>query len=150
MRLKGTLARAENIRALAAQDFTHHPPTVPRLPHELLEGGGVRGPRENDGVGFFTPQIALILKLLRSGEERRVDERRAERGSDAAHRLAHGGQKGGAGVFHQMPAIGDLKRAGKRLAGGERETAAAITCDNDDLRLFAEPFLRCRGLPIRE
>ena len=57
-------------------------------------------------------------------------------------------EEGGAGVFHQMPAVGDLKRAGKRLAGGEGEASAAVTRDNEDLRLSGEPFLCCRGLPI--
>jgi hypothetical protein len=47
-----------------------------------------------------------------------------------------------------MPAVGNLKSAGKRPAGGERKAATAISRDNGYLRLSGEPCLRCCRLPI--
>ena len=71
------------------------------LPHDLFDRCATLGPGKNSGVDFFAAQIALVLKLLRGGEQCPIDERRSERGSYAAHRFAHGTEEGGAGVFHQ-------------------------------------------------
>lgn len=119
-----------------------------RLPHDLFDRRAELGQRKNSGVYFFAAQIALVLKLLRGGEQCRVDERRSERGSYAAHRFTHGAEEGGTGVFHQMPAVGNLKSAGKRPAGGERKAATVISRDNGYLPLSGEPCLRCCRLPI--
>jgi hypothetical protein len=47
-----------------------------------------------------------------------------------------------------MPAIRDLESMGKRPAGGERKAAAAVSGDDSDLRLFCEPRLGGRRLPV--
>ena len=119
-----------------------------RFPHDLFDRRAASGLAENGGVDFFASQIALVLEALRRGEQRRVDERRAERRSYLAHRFAHRAEEGGAVVLHQMPAVGDLESVGKRLAGGKRKAAAAISRHNNDLRLTGEPCLSCRGLAV--
>lgn len=80
------------------------------LPHDLLDWHSFFGARKNGGVCIFPPQISLVLNYLSSGEQIRVDGRRANCGADLTHRFAHGVEEGMAGVRHQMPAIGDLRR----------------------------------------
>lgn len=133
---------------LAAQDFSDKPATVAGVPHNLLDGRAAFESGGDVGVDFFAPQIALVLKPLRGGEQRRIDMRRAQRRAYLAHRFAHGAEEGGAGVLHEMPAIGNLEGVGKRPAGGERKAAAAVSGDNSDLRLSSEPRLGGRRLPV--
>lgn len=87
---------------------------------------------------------------LRSGEQRRVGKCRAERRSYLPHRFAHGVEEGGAGVFHQAPAIGDLEGAGKRLTRRERKASAAVSRDDSDLWLSGEQCLHRRRLSVRQ
>lgn len=122
---------------LAAQDFSNKPATVARLPHNLLDSRAALGSGGNVGVDLLAAEIALVLKPLRGGEQRRIDMRRAERRPYLAHRFAHSAEEGGAGVLHEMPAISDLERMGKRLAGGECKAATAVSGDYSDLWLSA-------------
>ena len=45
-------------------------------------------------------------------EQRGIDDRTADGRPDWTHGFADGVEKGGAGVLHEMPAIGDLDGAG--------------------------------------
>ena len=80
------------------------------LTYDLLDRGSILGARQNGGVRIFLPQISLVLNALGDGKQIGVDGRRANCGADLTHRFAHGVQEGMAGVLHQMPAIGNLRR----------------------------------------
>ena len=49
--------------------------------------------------------------------------------TDFGHRALHGGEEGGAGVFHQMPSIGDLNGIRPSLGGGLPITGASVARD---------------------
>ena len=83
---------------------------MPGLPYDLLDRGSILGARKNGGVRILPPQISLVLNALGGGEQVGIDGRRADCGADLTHRFAHGVEEGVAGVLHQMPAIGDLRR----------------------------------------
>ena len=68
--------------------------------------------------------------------------------ADLPHRFAHGIEKGMAGVFHEMPAVGDLIGMWQGLCGGQRISAPTVSCDDFDLRLLDQPRLSSRRLPI--
>jgi hypothetical protein len=79
-----------------------------RVAHDLLDRRAASGAREDRGVGVLASQVTLILEPFGGSQQFGIDDRRAHDGADLAHRFAHGVQKGVAGVFHEMPAIGDL------------------------------------------
>lgn len=65
-------------------------------------------------------------------------------------RFADRVDEGAAGVLHQMPAVGDLRRLSKRSLSGKRITPTAITRDDRDLRLTGQPGLGRGGLAVRQ
>jgi hypothetical protein len=76
-----------------------------------------------------------VLQALGVCQQSRVDGGAAERYTDLTHRSAHGFQKGGAGVLHQMPAIGNLHRLWCRPARRLAISAAPVARDDGDLRM---------------
>jgi hypothetical protein len=48
------------------------------------------------------------LEALRGGEQVRIDGRGADGSADLAHGFANRIEEGVAGVFHEVPTIGDL------------------------------------------
>ncbi|WP_156967657.1 hypothetical protein [Methylosinus sp. PW1] len=106
----------ENFRALATQNLSERAlATMARLPHDLFDRRAELGQRKNSGVLLLRGADSPRIEASPRGEQCRVDERRSERGSYAAHRFTHGAEEGGTGVFHQMPAVGNLKSAGSAL-----------------------------------
>jgi hypothetical protein len=60
---------------------------APCLAHNLFDGRAALGLDDNVGVDFVVAQMVLVLNPLRCGEQRRVDERRAERRSYLAQSI---------------------------------------------------------------
>ena len=91
-----------------------------------------------------------MLAACRGAQRRRIDHTRTDGLADRSHRPLHGGEKGGAGVFHQVPPVGDLNRVRTALSRGLTVTGAAVACDHGDRRMPCQPGRRCRGFPIRQ
>ena len=110
IRLQGALTRPEDVRTLAPQHPTHEAPAVARVAHprRLWRARGSRRWRPRVSGN---PHIGAVRRQSAIG----IDDRRAHDGANLAHRFAHGVQKGVAGVFHEMPAIGDLLGRRERL-----------------------------------
>jgi hypothetical protein len=62
-------------------------------------------------LGLFSPLVAFVLEPLGGGEQSGVDCRRTDRAADLPHGFARGIEKGAAGIFHQVPAIGAIRKA---------------------------------------
>lgn len=87
---------------------SHQVSAVPGSAHDLLDGYAFFNEITDDGVCLFTPQVSLISQALRGGQKLRIYGGCTDRNADLPHRLAHGVKKGVAGVFHEMPTVGDL------------------------------------------
>ena len=83
---------------------------MPGLANDLFDRGSIHGALKDRGVRILPTQISLVLNALGGGEQGGIDGRRADCGADLTHGFAHGVEEGVAGVLHQMPAIGDLRR----------------------------------------
>jgi hypothetical protein len=70
--------------------------------------------------------MAVMLQALRVGQQSRIDDGRAERHPNGSHRPPHRFQESGAGVLHQVPAIGDLNGLRCRPGRGPTIAAAAV------------------------
>jgi len=114
----------------------------------LLDRDAFSGQLKDRRVGLFPPQVALVLEPLGGSEELGVDRRRTHRAADLPHRFAHGIEESTAGVFHQMPSIGDLGCLRQRLGNGQAVTAAAIASDDRDLLLPLQPGFSGRRLAV--
>lgn len=65
---------------------------------------------QNCLCGRHSLTVAFVLQAFSAGQPA-IDRGGAQRDADGGHRLAHGSEEGGAGVLHQVPAVGDLKLA---------------------------------------
>jgi len=69
--------------------------------------------------------------------------------SDGVASTASAGvEEGRAGVFHQVPTVGDLYRVRERLCRGLAVAAATVARYGPDLRMIGEPRSNCRDLAI--
>ena len=116
MPIQGALTGAEHIRTAAAANLANQIATMSCAADDLLERHTVADESRNCGMAVLAPQITLITQHFRVGQQFRIDRRRSDCGSDAAHGAAHRIKEGRARVFHQMPAVGDLDGVRERLA----------------------------------
>jgi hypothetical protein len=84
------------------------------------------GQLKNRRVGVFPPEIALVLEPFRGGEQFRVYCCRTDRAAALPHGFAHSIKESTAGVFHQVPPIGDLSCLRQRFGDGQAVTAAVV------------------------
>ena len=100
------------------------------------------------------PQASEALRIAARGQQRgeqvRIDGCRADRAADQPHRPAHCIEESAAGIFHKVPAVGDLHRIGQGLLRRHPIGSAAVAGNDSDLRMAAEPGLRRRRLPVRK
>ena len=82
-----------------------------------------------------------IAVPLSGGGKRRVDRGRAQGAANGARRPAHSVQNRGAGVFHQVPAVGNLSCIGQRASHSLAISATTITQYDADPRVLAQPRL---------
>src|SRR5262249_17375098 len=73
-----------------------------------------------------------------------------DRGADLPHGLLNGVKKGTTGVLHEVPAVGNLDNVRECFGGSQGVAAATVAGDHGDLRLAAEPSLRCSRFSIRQ
>lgn len=95
--------------------------------HDIFDGDAFGCERKDRSVDFLAAQVAVILQLLRTGQQLRIDRRGADCAPDRGHRFAHCIEKGAARVFHEMPTIGDLNRVRQCLRRSLAITAAAVS-----------------------
>jgi hypothetical protein len=106
---------------------------------DLLERHPISNERHNCGIGFLASQITFKLQSFRTGEQLRIDRRRADCGPDHAHGPAHRPEEGRARVFHQVPAIGDLDGVRERFGRGLAVAAAAVARHHPDPGMLRKP-----------
>ena len=141
MRFQGSLPDPENVGSLTADDTANQLSAMPGSAHDLLDGYAFADETTDDSICLFTPQVSLILQALGGGQKFRIYGGCADRNADLPHRLANGVKKGVAGVFHQMPAVGDLFGVWQGLCSSMPIPAAAVSSDDFDLRLLGQPSL---------
>ena len=117
-------------------------------PYDLFYGDARLSQSEDGGVGLFSPEIALILDALGSGQQAGIYGGGADRGADLAHGFANRIKEGVAGVLHEVPTVGDLGGVRERLGRSKGVTAAAVARDHSDLWLPREPGLRSGWLSV--
>jgi hypothetical protein len=141
---------AEDIGRKTPRHVAHDLSAVASSLGNLLDRDALANQSQDRRIGCFAPQISFILHALGIGQERRVDDGHTDRGSDKVHGFAHGIQEGGAGIFHEVPPVGDLD--GTRQSPSNRFTipAAAITRCDDDIRMLRQPGLDGAALTIRQ
>ena len=115
MPIQGALTGAEDIRTAAATNLANQIATMSCAADDLLERHTVADKSRDCGMAVLAPQIALIAKLFRAGQQFRIDRRRPDCASDFAHGAAHCIKEGRARVLHQMPAVGDLDGVRERF-----------------------------------
>ena len=148
MRFQGSLPDPKDVGPLTTDDTANQLSAVPRFAHDLLDGHAFADETTDDSVCLFTPQITLILQSLGGCQKLWIYSCCADCNADLPHRLANGVKKGVAGVFHQMPAVGDLFGVWQGLCSGLRIPAAAISGDDFDLRRLDQPSLCGRGFSV--
>lgn len=91
-----------------------------------------------------------MVPTFSTGQPLQIDTATAEYATEDLPRLLHGGEKGGAGILHQVPAIRDLRGLWAAFGGCLNVSGAAVTRDDRDGGLLGQPLLqRCR-LTIRQ
>lgn len=145
--LEPTHPAAEYVVTRAANHFAHQPTRFVGSPHDLLDRHPLCRQRQDTGVLGLTAKPSRMLAALRCAQGRRINHTRADGPADRDHRPLHGSEKGCAGIFHQMPPVGDLNRIRTALSGGLPVTGAAVTRDDRDRRMPYQPGCRCRGFP---
>lgn len=150
MRFQRTLARSEDVAPLAADDPPHGLAVMARAPDDLFDRHALLPEGEDPRVCLLAPKISVVLQLLSRCQERGIDDGGADGATNLAHRLAHGVKESAAGIFHQVPAVGNLD--GLRQSPRHRLSVATTTGTGDcvDLLLMVEPGFRCRRLPVRK
>ena len=144
MAVERALTSPEDIVLAAAADLADKFTAVARPTDDLLERHSVPDERQIAALGVLAPQIALISQPFRTGQQLRVDRRRADRGTDHTHGAAHRVKEGCARVLHQVPAVCDLDGIRQRLVRGLAIPAAAIARHDPDRWELGKPSLhRC-------
>ena len=138
-------AYPENIAPFAAQDAPDKTTAVAGSPDDFLDRHALPGDRHDGGVCILTPLVAFILQALSGGKQVGVEGHGSDGPADGTHRSANCIEKRATGIFHEMPAVGNLHRV-RQCAGGSPSVAAtAIACHDLDLRMLDKPrFCRCR------
>jgi hypothetical protein len=88
------------------------------------------------------------LTALSGAQGRRIDIPNTNGLSDRVHGSSHGVQEGGAGVFHEMPPVGDLNSFRSAVSGGLLVAGTTIARDDGDRRAFCQPPGDRGGLAI--
>ena len=88
------------------------------------------------------------MGALGAAQQRRVDHRRIENLANGTHRAPHRFQEGGAGVLHQVPAVGDLHGVRNGIGRGLAIPAATVARNHGDLRVGSQPRLDRRGFAV--
>ncbi len=138
MRFQRSLPDQKDVGPLTTDDTANQLSAAPGSAHDLLDGHVFADEITEDNVCLFTPQISLILRSLGGCQKLRIYGGCADCNADLPHRLANGVKKGVAGVFHQMPAVGDLIGMRQGLCSGLRIPAAAICCCSASQALTAD------------
>lgn len=146
MTLKRALADPEHVAALTAQNASDQTTAMARPADYVLNGDAVPGDGQDGGVRIPTAQIALILQALGGAQQIGVDGHGADRSADLAHLSTHRIEERTTGIFHQVPAVGDLNGVRKSLGRSTGIGAATVAGDDGNLRLLGKPGLRGRGL----
>lgn len=141
MRFQGSLPDPKDVGSLATDDTANQLSAMPGSAHDLLDGYAFADETTDDSICLFTPQISLILQSFGGCQKLWIYSCCADCNADLPHRLANGVKKGVAGVFHQMPAVGDLFGVWQGLCSSMPIPAAAVSSDDFDLRLLGQPSL---------
>jgi hypothetical protein len=88
------------------------------------------------------------LKAVRSREQIGIDGHRSDRTADLPHRLAYRIEESMTGILHEMPTVSNLNGIRQSLGRCAGVSAAAITSDDGNLRLFCKPGLGGCGLTV--
>ena len=91
-----------------------------------------------------------VLQPLRAGEQLRIDLAGPDCSPDRPHRLAHGFEESGAGILHQVPAVGDLHSFRQGFRRRFSIAAATVACHDLDAGMIGQPRLHSRNLPVRQ
>jgi hypothetical protein len=148
MKLERALSDPEQVRALPTQHLSDKTTTVSGTAHDLFDRNIAFSHANNHRIGLFTAQEALVLKAFSRGQQVGIDRSRADRATDLSHGFAHRIEKSVAGVFHEVPAVSDLRGMRQGLGCRERIAAAPIARDDLNLRLIRKPELGRRRLAI--
>jgi hypothetical protein len=81
-------------------------------------------------VGFLSAQVSFILQPLSIGQQLGIDDITADGLPDLAHGFADRVEECTAGVFHQVPAVGDLVRI--RQSSSDRLAVTTTTISGND------------------
>jgi hypothetical protein len=115
MSVDRTLSDPEDIGSFTADHLSYKLVALPSLADDLLDRHTILGERQYCGNCLFAAQIAFILQLFRTRQQRRIDRHGTDRGADRAHGFAHGAKGCLTCVCHEVPAIGDLPGVGQFL-----------------------------------
>jgi hypothetical protein len=88
------------------------------------------------------------LQPLSGSQQFRIYGCSADRHPDLPHRFTNSVEKSVAGVFHQMPTVGDLICVWESSCDGLRISTATVSCDDLDLGLLDQPGLGGRLFPV--
>jgi hypothetical protein len=126
---------SKHVAAATAHDLAYQFAAAAGEAHDLLDRRAGLGKRANHAIGLLPPQVALMLQAFGVGQQRRVNDGAAKRRADGSHRSPYRFQKCGAGVLHQMPAIGNLHGLGCRSGRSLTVPAAPVARDDADFRM---------------
>ena len=93
------------------------------------------------GIVGFATQEPFISEPLGAGKQIRIDSAGGQGLANGAEALPDHLKKGGAGVFHEMPAICNLDRLRARPCHRMPITCAPVTRDNGNAGMASQPHL---------
>ncbi|GAA4158645.1 hypothetical protein GCM10023069_03200 [Shinella granuli] len=98
----------EDVCPLTTNDTADQLSAMPSSAHDFLDGDTIGDEPADNGICLFTSQISLVLQPLSGSQKLRIYGCSADCHPDLPHRFTNGVKKGVAGVFHQMPTVGNL------------------------------------------
>lgn len=148
VRFERGLPDPEDVGPLTTNDTADQLSAMPSSAHDFLDGDTISDEPADYGICLFTPQISLVLQPLSGSQQFRIYGCSADRHPDLPHRFTNSVEKSVAGVFHQMPTVGDLICVWESSCDGLRISTATVSCDDLDLGLLDQPGLGGRLFPV--
>jgi hypothetical protein len=139
-RLQRALPDTEDIDGSTSDHPPHDLPAAAGAPDDLLDRHAMPRESADRRRGIFPAQVAVVLQPFGRGQEARIDRGDAQRIADCPHRSPNGVEEGHAGIFHQVPPIRHLDRAGQCPRGCFAVTAAAIAGDDPNAGMGVHPW----------